>query len=399
MKHMEAQRAIESLRKGIPPEGFVRQFTVGRESEMNELAARLDSGEPGALLLEANYGAGKTHLLQFVREIALSAGYVVSSVTLDAQSAVRFNRMDQILGAVWRGLELPGQQERGVRPFLNLVCKQIECTKASGNEQPFWQELTNGWKWDYSDTLASSAMFIAVRAWATGRPKVRDLVEDWCFQPWLYQSRRRELYEALVGGLRAHFRDPRPEWKFYAAAEGVFNFQLQSYAQSWSALQDIHDLACAAGLKGLVVLFDEFEDVIYNLKRVNHQEAAFWNLFQFYSGKQFESVSFFAVTPDFVRKCKSLLLEKGRWDYDYSMFEDLPRFQMSPLSTEDLQVLAIRIMDCHGVAYGWEPDLVVKLSELKSLVQRASSIQVQDRARSTIREIVTFLDELFEDSQ
>lgn len=394
MQQTEAQRAIESLRKGLPAEGFVRQFTVGRESEMSELTSRLDSGEPGTVLLEANYGAGKTHLLQFVRETALSSGYAVSLVTLDSQSAVRFNRMDQILGAVWRGLEIPKDKQRGVRPFLDLVCREIDGTKASGNGHTLWQKITNGWKWDYSDALASPAMFIAVRAWATGRSDVRDLIEDWLLQPADYQARRKDLYEALVLNLRANFRDPRPDWKFYDNSEGVFNFQRQEHSQSWSALRDMHDLACAAGLKGLVILFDEFEDVIHNLKGVNYQEAAFWNLFEFYSGKKFESMSFFAVTPDFAAKCKTLLMDKGRWDYDYSLFENLPRFQMSPLTTEDLQELAIRIMECHGLACGWEPDLEMKMSALQSLVQDASSAPMQDRARFTIREIVKFLDQL-----
>jgi len=37
----EAQRIIESLRQGIPPTGHVRRFTVGRESEIQQLKNRL----------------------------------------------------------------------------------------------------------------------------------------------------------------------------------------------------------------------------------------------------------------------------------------------------------------------------------------------------------------------
>src|SRR5688572_3634361 len=100
----EAQKAVESLRKGIPPDGYVRHFTVGRDAEINQLVTRLRSQQKGALLLRANYGSGKSHLLRFTRETALAEGYAVSSVTLDSKSAVRFNKMDQIVGAVWRGL-------------------------------------------------------------------------------------------------------------------------------------------------------------------------------------------------------------------------------------------------------------------------------------------------------
>src|SRR3712207_1493887 len=113
MNASEAQRVIESLRKGIPPDGYVRHFTVGRQSEIEDLSDRLRRGQPGALLLKANYGSGKTHLLHFIRETALAEGYAVSLVTLDAKSAVRFNRMDQVLGAICRGIESPHQAGKG----------------------------------------------------------------------------------------------------------------------------------------------------------------------------------------------------------------------------------------------------------------------------------------------
>jgi chromosomal replication initiation ATPase DnaA len=103
----EGQRVIESLRKGIPPDGFVSHFTVGRQNEINQLTRWLSEQNGGALLLNANYGSGKTHLLRFIREKALAKNYAVSTITLDAGSAVRFNRMDQMFGSVLRNIELP----------------------------------------------------------------------------------------------------------------------------------------------------------------------------------------------------------------------------------------------------------------------------------------------------
>lgn len=395
----EAERVMESLRKGIPPDGYVRYFTVGRQSEITLLTDRLRRGQSGALLLKANYGAGKTHLLRFIREVALEEKYAVSSVTLDAKSAVRFNRMDQILGAVWRGLEIPDAPGlKGVYPFLDFIHQQLEASKAEISNRNFWRELTNNWRWDFSETLESPAMFIAVRAWSSGKLEVHNRIEGWLLQPWDYYSQRKLLYQELVNNLRSHFRDPRPEWQFYDGSEGIFNFQLQSYAQSWAALRDMHTLCCAAGLKGLVLLFDEFEDVIYNLQRVNHQESAFWNLFQFYSGKHFKGPSFFAVTPSFVDKCKKLLLSKNRWDYDYSRFDELPTFEMSPLTIVELEDVALKIMDVHGVAYRWDPRSIPQSSKIKSVIEQAANIQVQDRTRNAIKEAVKFLDNTFEDN-
>ena len=117
-----AQKVIESLRKGIPPVGLARYFTVGRKVEIEGLIQHIGNQEGTALLLNANYGSGKTHLLRFIREYALSNNYAVSTVTLDAGSAVRFNRMDQIFGAICRNIEVPQiSGHKGMRPFFWLL--------------------------------------------------------------------------------------------------------------------------------------------------------------------------------------------------------------------------------------------------------------------------------------
>ena len=392
MRGSEAKRIIEQLRKGIPPEGHVRHFTVGRDAEIRRLERHLQAGNGGALLLRANYGSGKSHLLRYIREVALDSGYVVSSLTLDSRSAVRFNRMDQIVGAAWRGLEIPGAEGMGVRPFMDAVCNTI--ANPDGN-QKFWSDLSGGGKWNYSNILQSPALFVAIRAWFSGKERRKALVEDWMVQPWSYQTQRKRLYLELVQDLGPRFVDPRSDWQFYH--DGVFMFNLQDYHQSWCILNDLHDLSAQMGYQGVVLLVDEFEDVLTNLKRVDLQEKAFWNLFTFYEGKRFGGMSFFAVTPAFAEKCKDLLRSKERWHFDYSRFNALPRFEMSPLDVEQLENLAYRIVEVHGEAYGWNPGTNPTVGRMRTVVRRAAAVQVQDRARHTIKEVVRALDDGLEE--
>jgi len=391
MDSAQAQRAIESLRNGIPPDGFVRHFTVGRQTEIDDLIRHLGNQRGTALLLKANYGSGKTHLLRFIREEALAKNYAVSIVSLDARSAVRFNRMDQIFGAICRNIEVPQASSRkGIRPFFDLISKLY-------NQRPettFWRELTNYWKWDFSEKLDSPALFVALRAWIKGDAYAQDLVEDWLYNPWLYKTQRRKLYEVLVSGLRKHFRDPRSDNRFYA--NQVFIFDSQEYYQSWAALRDLNNLADAAGLIGLIILFDEFEDVITNLRNVAHQEAAFWNLFRFYSGKQFPGKTFYTVTPEFVEKCKARLLNKGRWDFDFSRFESLPKFELSPLDTHHLVELTKRIVRVHGLAYAWDAVSAMNGNSIQSVLEEATRAQIQDRTRHAITCVVQHLDDLLQ---
>lgn len=396
----EVQQIIESLRLGIPPDGHVRYFTVGRISEIAELTTRLQQEESGALLLKANYGSGKSHLLRFIRETALKEGFAISSVTLDAKSGVRFNRMDQILGAIWRGLEIPNVPgSKGVRPFFDFVCQQARNSTGITGRQ--WEKITNKNKWDFSQILESPAHFIALRAWFTGRCN-KDIIEDWLFQTGKYKT--TQITRELVHKTRMCFSKELSltstlKWQNYTTNSIIYNFKSDAYAQCWSTFKDINTLACAAGLKGLIILFDEFEDVLSNITNIKHQEAAFQNLFLFFAGHKFQGMSFFAVTPEFVDKCKERLLTKGYWDEDYSKFDKLSTFEMSPLEESNLQELAKRIQQMHGIAYDWDTNMASIDNGLKSVVKKSASIAVQDRTRQTIKAVVQFLDGQLEENE
>ncbi len=117
LDQLQAERIIEQLRYGVPPPERIREFTVGRDVQLKELQSSLDTPTDdvgAALLVKANYGAGKSHLLQVIREMALDAGYAVSLVVVNAQEGVRFNRMDTIFGAVCREMEVGNSEGKGI---------------------------------------------------------------------------------------------------------------------------------------------------------------------------------------------------------------------------------------------------------------------------------------------
>lgn len=352
-------------------------------------------GEAYALLLKANYGSGKSHLLQLIREKALRGGFAVSLVVLDAKSGVRFNRMDQIFGQILRQLEIPGTDGsiQGLPVLLDLFVSRADAARSErGTEShAFWKAVTNNWKWDYSEELESPPLFIALRAWAATKSQdVRDTIIDWLTFPDNYKSQRALLRQKLVDNLRGHFRDPRSDTQMYQ--EGTLSFIPNLYSACWGALEDFNRLCRISGLTGMTILFDEFEDVLTNLNRINWQQAAFWNLFLFVSGSRFTGKTFFAVTPSFVEKCKARLLEKDSWDIDLSEFDALPHFEMSPLTKRDLLQLAKRIKEVHETAYGYEADGAV-VKKMTESVGKSAACAVQDRARQAIRRAVEILDD------
>ena len=182
--NVNAQNVIESLVYGVPPDNYVRHFTVGRIDEINDLKIRLNNNQVGALLLKANYGAGKSHLLKFIREIALRENYLISIITLDAKSGIRFNRMDQILGTILRNLEFSSENEdKGISAFFNYACEQFR----SGANIYEWNEITNNNAWNFSHSLESPSIFLALRAWY-GNKINQEMVKDWLYQGSKYKK-------------------------------------------------------------------------------------------------------------------------------------------------------------------------------------------------------------------
>jgi len=220
--------------------------------------------------------------------------------------------------------------------------------------------------------------------------------EDWLANPPAYRSQRKLLYQALVADLRSSFRDFRAEWQFYA--DEVFVFHAGGHRNAWGALADLDLVARSSGLRGMVILFDEFEDVIQNLNRRNFQEEAFLNLFRFFAGERFPGMTYFAVTPDFVAKCKVELMSRGVMDFDFGRFSRLPFFEMSEIAEKEFLDLATRIRDVHAAAFDWAAAEALTDRDLSRLVDKLWSVRTPERVRLAIQGVVESLDALFEES-
>lgn len=390
MEKITSEIVIESLRNGIPPEEKISELTVGRYDEINRLKQILDDNQSIALLLNANIGCGKTHLLKFIKQEAMRKEYVTSLITLDSSSNIRFNRIDQILGQVCRNIQIPENSSRSIRYLFDGLYDD-------NSDDDFFEELSNENSWNRSHLLKSPSFYIALRAWYFSYMEdheegIDNIIEDWLFNPNNYQNQRKYLYNNLISSnfLRKKFREPRSEWQFYNYSEGIFNFRNQNYRQSWDALEDLNDIAMGAGYQGLVILVDEFEDVIHNLRNIKYQQKAFENLFRFFA-KKFPGIIFFAVTPDFVNRCKTVLLEKGVYDYDFSSFDDLEKIEMSPLITEQIIDVSERIMSFHEIAYDYRISESTQ-NAIRNLCIQSSKIALEDRVRQTIKYIIKILD-------
>ena len=388
-----SENIIESLRFGIPPAYHVSAFTVGRQSVVQDAsrALREHSGVAGeSLLVKANYRSGKSHILRVIGEIAHKEGYATSSVIVNSADGIRFNRMDTIMGAISRGIRVPECTTTGIGALFNSYLAACHSDNQSDLRNAR-DRISDAGRWRRPELLKSPGVHAALRAWVNDDiGRARDLVEDWLSYPDNYRGQRKRLYKCLVQDLSGRFMDPRPEWMFYA--EETFLFHTGGHRQAWDALNDFNVIAQASGLKGLVLLFDEFEDVVQNLGRRDYQQQAFENLFRFFRGRRYPGLTYFAVTPDFINKCKDELLSKEVYDFDYDEFDLLPSKEIEPIGRTEFLTLSHTIRLVHGTAYAWDALNGLPDFELEELADELFSVYSPDSVRRSVQRLVEVLD-------
>lgn len=343
----EAEGVLESLRLGIPPRSFGRHFTVGRDLELDVVEKILDSESAHAHLIQGNYGEGKSHLLETIKEIALLRGYAVASVTIDARNGIRFNRMDQIITAIARNITYLGAGDNGIGCMFEKFISSND--KAAANR------------------LKSYALRMGVSNWArtSAESPLRNIVRDA-----FYNSKRT----------------------------GYINWQDHNYSESWRVLSDLNNLALLSGLRGIAIFFDEFEDVIQNLNNRTWQEKAFENFFSFTNPDKHVGKVFFGVTPEFTTKTLYLMRSKyfGNLNETKGQLENIPKFRLKGLTLQDFQTLGDRVCEFHSMAYAWDAIRFARENGLDKQVELAFSARGLNSTRLIIQQMVEWLDAMYE---
>jgi hypothetical protein len=118
---IQARRMIEAFRLGIVPHQDVESFTFGREKPIAVLdgaLANLARGQGDVFMVEGEYGAGKTHLLEYVHHRALASGMATSLVQFDA-AEVSPHRPKRVYREVVHNLRyIKDATEYGLRDLL-----------------------------------------------------------------------------------------------------------------------------------------------------------------------------------------------------------------------------------------------------------------------------------------
>jgi hypothetical protein len=116
----DLRQTVEALRLGVVPRGYVRDYTVAREKELDDFESLLGAGR-GLRLVWGDYGAGKTHLLDLYEQMALEQGFVTTRVTLNPKETPP-SHPQRLFREIVRSLRYPGVPGEGLDPlFLELA--------------------------------------------------------------------------------------------------------------------------------------------------------------------------------------------------------------------------------------------------------------------------------------
>ena len=81
------REVIEAFRAGIVPENWIKSWTVGRAKELAQIKTWLHDQTSGTIIIKGEYGAGKTHLIEYLYHQSQELDYAVARVSIDPLSA------------------------------------------------------------------------------------------------------------------------------------------------------------------------------------------------------------------------------------------------------------------------------------------------------------------------
>ncbi len=248
---VRARSAIESLRSGVPSRDAVAQLGTTQVDVRERFEESLEALEEGKgvvpLLIAANFGAGKTHLLNYLQGAAERAGFVTSYVVISPEMPL--GQAQTVVRALAETAHAPDHTGKALRALAaNLK-----------TDSDAYRGLVN-WARDAAIDDRFRALlhlYEAYRADEEFRLQILNDIEGRGMLKTLIKSRLKLINEAAAYDLN-----------------GPPSSQL-----SHDRVRLLAQMFRAAGCKGWVVLFDEMETVAkFSLKqRIGaYRELGWW---------------------------------------------------------------------------------------------------------------------------
>jgi len=227
ISQIAARRMVEAFRLGIVPRQDVERFTFGRQAEIKvveQALANLEQGAGGSYLVEGDYGAGKSHLLEYVQHRAARAGFVVAHCELDPRE-VSPHRPKRVYRELVHNLRYVGD----------------------GSELSFRDILRRAVRIDVSDHEFFAPVLKRLERFE------RDISTSEVFWQWIEGESTKEYAAQYKGPYRLPGAGAIPALYDFSTASDFYCYILSGLSY----------LIRNLGMKGLVLLVDEAESVTH----------------------------------------------------------------------------------------------------------------------------------------
>ena len=256
-------RAVEALRAGVPNRDVVRYFPPHQsdvETRWNAAMEKAGQGEVAAgLLLEGDFGAGKSHWLERFEHLALENNWVCSTVVLNKETPL--HDLNKLLGAAALSATIGARSGSALSEIAHTF---------SAERAPGYRELFDWVHGPDRDPRLALSLWLFER---TSNPEVRErVITEWMGAPMLIGEFKAAIKEAdssyVVGPIPRPRRDNALEkWEFVARffraagwggwavlldeAEMISKYSLRQRGRSYAHLAQLMG-AVKPGIPGLV---------------------------------------------------------------------------------------------------------------------------------------------------
>lgn len=361
------RRAVEALRSGVPSWDAVAVLGSGQPAAEDRFSALLErvgeqawpAAEPPGLLLGGGFGAGKSHLLTHLGHLAMTSGFVVSTVVISKETPLH-DPVKVFRAAIQTAVD-PGRAH-GVL---------ADSAAALDPDTPRFVELS---RWVNSPAGGLDERFPATLLCherlqggdVPGSDETVDaLVRFWGGEPLRMADLRRALRSVGAAGLYSFTP---------VAARDLARQRFRFAAQ----------LMRAAGHTGWVLLFDEVELIgRYSLlqRGRSYAELARWLSGQ-EGGPGLPLITVFAMTDDFEAAvltgkddrtqipARLRAKQSPEWDETATLAEagmrhiERDMLLLEPPSNDELDRAYATLKQLHGDAFRWSPPDVPGLERL-----------------------------------
>lgn len=382
---------FNALTAGVVPRTGIEHIVVGRKTQIEALLGDLDNvseGGAGFRVIAGRYGAGKSFLLQLLRNYAMNRNFVVADVDLSPERRLTGSR-GQGLGTyreLTRNLSTRVRQDGGalsaiLEKWISGLQQEVISTGLTPSDPQFTSAVETRIHEAVSDLegLVHGFDFASVisaywRGYRTDNDELKNAALKWLRGEY---STRTEARDAL--GVRVIIDDDT--WYDYVKLLATF--------------------VTAIGYAGLVIVIDEAVN-LYKITQTVSRSANYEKLLTMLNdtlqGRASHLQILIGATPQMVEDPRRGLfsydalrtrLEQSRFVRDGLTDSTSPVLNLDTLTNEEVFALLHTLRRLHGLHHGYEPtvtddDLVAFMQEVLGRLGAAGFLTPRDVTRDFV---------------